>query len=80
MSALSQASDLLAQRLGNVADSFESSECPQQSLGLLTMRFEVANYLAVSLHLAAGSSGIKPLRNAVPCNGCMRLKELPISL
>ena len=74
MSALSQVSDSLAQRLGNVADSFESSECRQQSLELLTMRFEVANYLTVSLHPAAGSSGITPLRNAVPCNGCMRLK------
>ena len=43
------------------------------------MHFEAANCSAVSPHLAAGSLAVKPLRNAVPCNGCMQLRELPTS-
>ena len=79
MSALSQVSDLSAQKHGNHADSSESSNCRQQSLAFLTTHLELVNCSTVSLPLVAGSLAAKPLLSAVLCSGYIPLKGLPTS-
>ena len=83
MLAWSQASGSSGRMLGKIAGNSASSKRRQQSWSSLTMCFETASCLTVSLPLAAESLAVKPLRSAVRCGRLVTIRqwsEVPVEI
>ena len=59
------------QRLGKIADSFALSKLPATVVGISDDAFRECKLLNMSGLRVVRILGTKPLRSAVPCNGCV---------